>query len=406
MLQIHTQQQNNLNLWQDFNKQVKGVKSDAFILGEHWDNNNQWFYGKAWDGKMNYGGFTLPFVENRNGNQWLGNQSLDNNGCMSVADIGIFSRNYFKNFPYQSVLSSTNSISTHDIPRFLNWNYTGAGNTGMMELAATLQMTYPGIPMIYYGDEIGTVGKGDGSDPYNRGTFDWNVGDWNLKMFNDYKKLIATRKENKDAFVYGAFEEAASNESNKYIVYSRYGNNDRALVVLNNSGDNSTQAITVDELERYGFKDGDVLKDVMTGNTVTVSNEKAILTSKDMSADVYVLSSEAPDVSEVTTSTNLGLTDEKDGRTKLSTVENAKITSYTNGVSLAWDDYTDKDKASDIVVRAYDNNNKVIQEVKVATTEKTATLPNITSDDISSGKYTISIKVEANRDLINLVILL
>ena len=398
-----TQQANNLKIWQEFNSQVRGVKNNAFILGEFWGNDNQWYYGKAWDGKMNYGGFLMPFIENRNGNQWLGNQSLDNNGNMSVADIGIFTRGYFKNFPYQTILNSTNSISTHDKPRFLNWNYTGEGNTGMMELGAALQMTYPGIPMIYYGDEIGTAGKGTGADPYNRGTFNWNVQNWNLKMFNDYKKLIETRKVNKDAFVYGAFEEIVSNQSNKYIVYSRYGNNNKALVILNNRGAGSTQSITVDRLERYGFKDGDVLKDVMTGNTVTVGNSKAVLASRDMSAAVYVLSEKAPNASEVTALTNLGLTDENDDRTKLSTVENAKIASYTNGVDLVWSDYKDKAKASNIIVRAFDGN-KVIKEVKVAATEKTATLPDITSDDITSGKYTISIKVEANRDLSDSVV--
>ena len=348
---------------------------------------------------MNYSGFLMPFIENRNASHWLGNQSLDNNGNMSVADIGKFSRGYFKNFPYQTILNSTNSISTHDKPRFLNWDYTGKDNAPMMELAAALQLTYPGIPMIYYGDEIGTVGKGTGADPYNRGTFDWNVSDWNKEMLNDYRKLIATRKANINAFVYGAFEEVASNTTDKYIVYSRYGNNDKSLVVLNNSGANSTKTITVDRLERYGFKDGDILKDVMTGNTATVSSGKAVLTSKDMSSAVYVLIGNAPTVSDVTNSTNIGLTAEKDGRTKLSNVENAKITNYTNGVSLAWDDYKDKGNSSNIIVRAYDNNNKVVKEVKVAATEKTATLPDISSQDISSGKYTISIKVEANRDL-------
>ena len=257
----------------------------------------------------------------------------------------------------------------------------------MMEIASALQLTYPGIPMIYYGDEIGTFGKGDGKDPYNRGTFDWNVSNWNKEMLNNYRKLIETRKENKDAFVYGAFEEVASNKDGKYIVYSRYGNNDKSLVVLNNSGANSTKSIAVDKVERYGFKDGDILKDVMTGNTATVSGGKVVLTSKDMSSAVYVLSENADkiksNVPDVTNSTDIGLTDENDRRTKLSNVENAKITSYTNGVTLAWDGYKDKDKASDIIVRAF-KNNKVVKEVKVAATEKTATLPDISSEDILS----------------------
>ncbi|WP_244834996.1 type I pullulanase [Clostridium sp. BJN0001] len=392
-----TQQKNNLKIWQEFNNEVREVNPNTFILGEFWGNDNQWYYGKAWDGKMNYGGFLLPFIENRSANHWLGNQSLDNKGDVSVADIGIFSRNYFKGFPYQTILNSTNSISTHDKSRFLNWDYTGKNNNQMMEIASALQLTYPGIPMIYYGDEIGTAGK-SGSDPYNRGTFDWNISNWNKEMLNDYRTLIATRKENTDAFVYGAFEEVASNRDGKYIVYSRYGNNDKALVILNNSGDNSTKSIVIDKLERYGFKNGDILKDVMSGNTATVAGDKVVLTSKDMSASVYVLSQNAPNVSDVTNTTEIGLTEENDGRVQLSNVKNVKLSNNVNDVTVSWDNYLDKDKASNIVIRAYEDN-KVVKEVKVAPTEINATLKDISLEDVSTGKYSIWIKVEANRDL-------
>ena len=125
-----------------------------------------------------------------------------------------------KDFLYATILNSTNSIFTHDKPRFLNVEYAGKNNVAMMQLAQTLQMTSPGIPLIYYGDEIGSYGKADGSDPYNRQTFDWNDDQWNYEILNNYRKLIHARKVHKEAFVYGAFEEVKRDHDRKYLVYT------------------------------------------------------------------------------------------------------------------------------------------------------------------------------------------
>ncbi len=390
------QREANLKIWQEFRSAVRDVKEDAFVLGEFWGNDNQWYYGKAWDSKMNYGGFMMPFIENRSANSWLGNQSLDNKTnedgkLMSVADIGIFTRNYFKGFPYQTILNSTNSISTHDKQRFLNWDYVGPDNNAMMELAIALQMTYPGIPMIYYGDEIGMVGKGEGKDPYNRATFDWNLDNWNTEMLDDYRTLIATRKKNQDAFVYGAFEEIKSHRDDQYIAYARYGNQNKAITILNNSDKNASKTITLDRLERYGFKDGDVLKDVMSGNTVTVRNGQVVVNSKDMSASVYVLQDKAVEIEPVSA---LNLNDYDDSRIQLPAVQNPKYRVENGKLHVTWDTYK-QEGSRDILVRIYDGD-KVVQETKVLATAKSATL-DLLKDNLEG--YTVSVKVEADRSI-------
>lgn len=397
-----TQKNENLEVWEGMNTAIRSTNPNAYILGEYWGNDSQWFDGKHWDGKMNYSGFLLPFVQNRNANSWLGSQSLDNNGGESVADIGKFTRNQLKTLPYQAALNSTNSISTHDRPRFLDWDYTGKGNKAMMELAATLQMTYIGVPMIYYGDEIGTASQASrtdkssldqGNDPYNRGTFDWNISDWDMDMFNDYRNLIETRKDHKNALVYGAFEEVVSHKDNKYIVYARYGNNDRSLVVLNNSGENSSKLITVNDVYRYGFKDGDVLRDVMTGNTVKVSDGTVAINSKDMSASVYVLDDPASNLQPVTQPA-LDTT-VKDSRTQLGEVKNVKyaVSNTESGVKadVAWDSYTDTN-AKDILVRVYDSSNVVCGEKRIALSEKLCTF-----DNLPQGNYKVAVRAEADR---------
>ncbi|MDO4765126.1 MAG: type I pullulanase [Eubacteriales bacterium] len=282
------QMASNLKIWQEFKSEIHKVNPNSFILGEYWGNENHWYYGNAWDGKMNYGGFYLPYIENRSDNQWLGNQSLDNKGNMSVAGIIRFAKDYNANFPYSTILNSTNSLSTHDKPRFSNVDYVGKNNAGMMKLAQALQMTMPGIPMIYYGDEIGSHGKGNGADPYNRQSFDWNDDNWNYEMLNHYRKLIDVRKKHKDAFVYGALEELTANYDEKYVVFARYAKNDRAIIVLNNNGANNSRRITLEDVSRLGLKDGDSLVDVLSGNKAVVQDGALDIISKDMSAACFV----------------------------------------------------------------------------------------------------------------------
>lgn len=387
------QKKANLDIWKEFREEVRKTKNDAYILGEFWENDNRWYYGKAWDSKMNYGGFLMPFLHNSSKNKYLGDQSLDNKGGMSVADIGKFTRNYVKNFPYQTVLSGTNSLSTHDQARIANREFVGANNDAMMEIATALQMTYPGVPMVYYGDEIGTRGKSD-KDPYNRGTFNWDVNTWSSagkEMFRDHKTLIATRKANKDAFVYGAFEEIKSHKEDQYIAYARYGKGNRAVVLLNNSNKGGSKNVELLKLYRYGFKNGDVLKDVLTGNTVTVKNDKVNITSKDMTASVWVLSDKAPVRSEEVSFT---LTDLSDTRTEVGEVESPVYEEKNGVVTLTWKNAL-KAGAKEISVRLYDGN-KVLAEKIVPITETTASF-NKTDLNITK-PFTAFVRVIANRE--------
>ncbi len=387
------QKAENLKIWTEFRTAVEGVKPEAYILGEYWGNENQWFNGRAWDGKMNYGGFLLPFVENYSGNSWLGDQSLDNKGNSSVAGIGAYTRDHFKKLPYQAVLNSTNSISTHDKPRFLNREYAGKDNEAMMELAATLQLTYPGIPMIYYGDEIGMRGEKSGADPYNRATFSWQTADWNKEMLKDHRTLIAARKANKNAFVYGAFEEIASDKGGKYIAYARYGNNNPALVILNNQGAAGEQWVTLDRLERYGLADGDVLVDVMTDQTVVVKNGRVEVPSRNMSASVYVKQQNAPQLQELG---SIGLRELSDKRTKLPEVQNVTYAVDGQNVTVQWNHY-DEAGAKEISARVYGSDGKMLMEkgVSLNETQVMLALPQDASD------YTIEVKACANRKLKN-----
>ena len=396
-LEDDTQKANNLKIWKDFHDNVRKVSPDSFILGEFWGDNSQWYYGNAWDGKMNYGGFYLPFIENSQKQKYFdGKQSLDNKGEYSVADIAKYTRDYLKKFPYSTALNSTNSISTHDKMRFLNQEYSGKDNTAMMTLAQTLQLTYIGIPMIYYGDEIGAFGDKGGNDPYNRQTFNWNDDEWNYDILNNYRSLIAARKANKDAFVYGAFEEIKSDNAGKYLVYARYGNKERAIVMLNNNGNTQSTSITLSDLDRYGFKDGDRLVDVISGNKLTVQGTSLEFPTAGMSAACYVLEEKASSVEKLTKESfdvNKVVESFDDTRTKLSEAENVYFTKNGNDTVVNYSIKNENGQKS-VLVRVTDKDEtKIIKDVITKTAIKSVNLKTLPEGS------KIFVKVLADREL-------
>ena len=392
-----TQKANNLKIWKDFHDNVRAVSPDSFILGEFWGDNNQWYYGNAWDGKMNYGGFFLPFIENSKASPYYnGKQSLDNKDNYSVAEIASYTRDYLKQFPYSTALNSTNSISTHDKKRFLNQEYSGKDNTKMMTLAQTLQLTYIGIPMIYYGDETGAFGEKGGNDPYNRQTFNWNDDDWNYDILNNYRSLIAARKNHKNAFVYGAFEEIKSHKDNKYLVYARYGNKDKAIVMLNNNGNTQTTSILLTDLDRYGFKDGDKLVDVLSGNKLTVNGTSLELPTAGMTAACYVLEDNMSTVVKLDKDSfdvSTVLSDLNDTRTGLTSAENIYLSKSGNNTVLSYSLKNENGKKS-VSVRVTDKDeSKILKDLSVDTDKKEVNLGNLPADS------KVFVKVVADRDL-------
>jgi neopullulanase len=82
-----------------------------------------------------------------------------------------------------------NLLGSHDTGRFLT---LARNDATALRLATAFQMTYPGAPSIYYGDEIGMRG---GHDPANRGAFPWyQVECWDTELLHEFQRLIALRR--------------------------------------------------------------------------------------------------------------------------------------------------------------------------------------------------------------------
>ena len=130
-------------------------------------------------------------------------------------------------------------------------------NFGIFREAVVVQMTWPGAPTLYYGDEAGVCGW---TDPDNRRTYPWGNEDKDLLEF--HKAIIAIHK-NTPALLTGSLKELYGDYN--VIAYGRFQKDSKAVAVINNNDSERTVWLNVWEL---GIREEDVLK-------------QAILTSRD-----------------------------------------------------------------------------------------------------------------------------
>ena len=206
------------DFWYRFRKILKEVKSDIFIIGEVWYRANRWLEGDQFDSVMNYDLQKDIF-------SLIVNQSI-------TADI--FSKriqnnfvNYMSDIPNQLLTV----LDSHDTPR-ISWYFKDLSKSAQVEkikLISTLQFFLPGIPMIYYGTEIGMTG---GDDPDCRRTMIWEEARQNQVLFNHYKRLIQYYKE-ESVFHNGIYKEIYSDPVKNILVFALEEKNDKKIIIAN-----------------------------------------------------------------------------------------------------------------------------------------------------------------------------
>ncbi len=226
----------------DLRKAVKAENKDAVIIGEVWENaTNKFAYGERrryllgqqLDSVMTYpfADAILNFVRFGHGEYFFD----------SIMDI-------VESYPPQVLNVLMNHIGTHDTERAIT-RLAGPDNNGrdrawqhihnklsdydylkgisMMKMASLIQFTLPGVPSIYYGDEIGMQGM---KDPFNRACMTWDHQNKELLLW--YKRLGWIRRSSK-AFAEGAFNRVFCDGA--AIAYERYTDSEAMLVAVNNS---------------------------------------------------------------------------------------------------------------------------------------------------------------------------
>lgn len=217
---------NNAHYVAEFRRALREENPQAYVMGEHFFEATRWLQGDQEDGAMNYYGFAHPV------RAWLADKDVAYQPLrISTAEFEQWLTSARARVPWDNQLAQLNLIDSHDTARFLTLL---GGDVQRMQLAATLLLTYPGTPCIYYGDEIGMHG---GTDPDCRQCFDWQRERWNLELFHHYRELIQMRKRRPE-LQHGAWQTLAVSE--QALVFARY-NATHITVVGVNRGDQAVE---------------------------------------------------------------------------------------------------------------------------------------------------------------------
>lgn len=214
------------HFWSRFREAVKEINPDAYIVGEIWHPEPRWV--KFFDGLMNY-----PF---RDAMLALLN---DANGMQQFVDtIEMITTIY----PWENVLSMYVLLGSHDTARIA----TKLDNDiRKIHLATMMQFFFPGIPAIYYGDEIGMQG---GKDPECRAGFIWDEKEWNHEIRDWVKALISLRKES-SALQKGMFKIVHYDVHEKTCLFERKHAQETLLMAANFSPTERVLTIDADTIK-------------------------------------------------------------------------------------------------------------------------------------------------------------
>ena len=198
-------------------KKLKEVKKDSVLIGEVWEDasnkvsynrKREYLFGNELDSVTNYPlrQIILDLVKNNIGSKYFIKKYLS----------------LKENYPKEYFYSTMNMLGNHDTERVLT---VLNNNVNLLKEAVVIQMTLPGVPLIYYGDEAGLTG---GKDPSNRKSYPW--GKENKDILEFYKKISAIRVS-EEALRNGEIEFLKFN--NGILAYERILNKDRIIIVVN-----------------------------------------------------------------------------------------------------------------------------------------------------------------------------
>ena len=249
----------NHYFWKRFREEVKKANPDAIILAEHYGDSYEWLQGDEWDTIMNYDAFMEPVTWFLTGMEKHSDEARPDSYGNPDYFFGAMHHNMAR-MGGQSVAISMNELSNHDHSRFLTRTNRTVGRTNTLgpeaannnvnkavfKEAVVMQMTLPGAPTVYYGDEAGVCGF---TDPDNRRTYPWGHEDTELIDF--HRVAINMHKEN-DVLRKGSYKSLYS--AYNVVAYGRFTSDDAAIIIVNNNDDEVRARIPAWEVG-LGFDD-------------------------------------------------------------------------------------------------------------------------------------------------------
>jgi len=278
--------------WEGFRAAIHAVDSEGYIAGEEWGNASSWLLGNEWDAVMNYQyssamlGFfrDTPFEDNDHN----ASSSAGIIKPLTPSDLDERLLNWMERYPPEALYAMMNLLGSHDTNRPLfmldhnaaegtddslldNPDYDWSDAVSRQKGVAILQMTLPGAPTLYYGDEIGNIGPvtyANGKwedDPYNRIPFPWLdesgtpfytflQSQTNQDAIYDYYALLTEVRNKNQALRTGSFDTLLTDNEHKVYAFGRKlaDHSSAAVVTINKTDTPYTVTIDVDGYLPYG----------------------------------------------------------------------------------------------------------------------------------------------------------
>ena len=267
MTGVQGAENHHVEVMQGIRKAMQEVNPDTWLVAENGDFIASDLNGLGWQGAMNYQGFMRPFWNwiNRNPEITGGFQGLPFampkiNGKQLLESIQEFNAS----IPWRSLTASMMLLDSHDTARFRT---VVLGDVKAHASAMTMMLTYPGVPSIFAGDEIGLEGSW-GEDA--RRTINWDDRSaWDYEFLTEVKSLVALRRS-QDALINGGLRWVAAEED--YLVYLRESKKQSILVLVSRGPINATI-----DLSSYGYTiDKCLYGQEVSGITFSIKSDSAV----------------------------------------------------------------------------------------------------------------------------------
>ena len=253
--------------WSAFKNSLTKVNPDFKMIGEYSGAGYANTAGELGTGSMDA---LLDFDFNDFAKDFVG-------GKISTVENSLLKRNVALN----NTATMGNFLNSHDEDTLQYKLVTKSGFSkeeayNLMKVAATLQITAKGQPVIYYGDELGQAGANDWPYQTNRRDFDWTGLEAQKtasnSIYNHYKTMLSIRNAYTDVFARGTRKLVDSSDEDKYDVVAREYQGTKLYVGMNVNTKELQLTIPVTE------GDASVMTDLYSGKTYVVNDRKVTVT--------------------------------------------------------------------------------------------------------------------------------
>jgi len=268
MLACQGESQLDHKIGRGIRRAVKTESPHAYLFGENFYDGTLQLQGDELDAVMNYRGFSLPLLSWLTGFDIYGTwrPELVDPQPLPTEAMAAQWRAFMSAVPWQVATQQFNLLGSHDTPRIAT---ILDDDEARLRVAVTLLFTFPGVPSVYYGDEIGLKG---GGDPDNRRCMPWDPREWNADRRAFYQALMKLRRTS-PALRQGGYQLFYA--SGDTLAFQREANEERLIVVARRSND----GLVALPVLHAGLPDGIHLRELLTGNEAVVTNGMLLLDS-------------------------------------------------------------------------------------------------------------------------------